>query len=151
MGLLYNNRAKMGHMKGMTLDFKQKVQTSTDSFNNPVNTIVEIPVDDCLVAPMSEPLSAREQQAIHQSRDQVRIHIPKAFTGDVSSSYFAYDGKIFKLDSDSVAFMNENTPTRWNRYFRAEHVGNYEDGDEDIWGSFFVTEDTQMSLVPESS
>lgn len=59
---------------------------------------------------------------MEQSRDQVRIHLPKAYTGDVSDSNVAWNGKLFKVDSDSVVFMNENTPTRWNRYFRAECV-----------------------------
>ena len=89
---------------------------------NPAPTITNIEVEDCLIAPVTEPASAREQQALEQSRDQVRIHLPKAFTGDVSDSDVTWDGKVFHLDSDSVAFMNENTPTRWNRYIRAEAV-----------------------------
>lgn len=59
---------------------------------------------------------------MEQSRDQVRIHLPKLFTGDVSDSTVAWNGKLFKVDSDSVVFMAENTPTRWNRYFRGECV-----------------------------
>jgi len=33
-----------------------------------------------------------------------------------------WGGKTFRVDSDSVEFMIENTPGRWNRYFRAESV-----------------------------
>lgn len=109
-------------MKGMTLTFKLKTQTSEDAMGNPVMSVTNTSVDDCLVAPITEPSTAREQQAINQSRDQIRIHLPKAFTGDVSNSDVDYDGKTFHLDSDSVAFMNDNTPTRWNRYFRAEVI-----------------------------
>lgn len=138
-------------MKGMTVEFKQKVQTGTDSLNNPTGEIVGITVDDCLIAPIAEPVGAREQQAMHQSRDQVRVHLPKTFTGDVSDSYIAYQGKIFQLDSDSVAFMNENTPTRWNRYFRGESVGQYDQDAPDVWLHFFVTEDSNYVLVQEDS
>lgn len=138
-------------MKGMTLEFKQKVTTGTDDFNNPTFEIVGISVPDCLIAPIIEPASVREHQAMHQSRDQVRIHLPKLFTGNVSGSYIAYQGKIFQLDSDSVSFMDENTPTRWNRYFRAESVGQYDADMPDIWLHFFVTEDSEYYLEPEGS
>lgn len=109
-------------MKGMTLTFSKRSATGTDAMGNNTYTTSSIAVDDCLIAPITEPSTAREQQAITQSRDQVRIHLPKTFTGDVSDSDVTYDGKVFHLDSDSVVFMAENTPTRWNRYFRAEAI-----------------------------
>lgn len=89
---------------------------------NPVPSVTNIEVEDCLIAPITEPANAREQQALEQSRDQVRIHLPKTFDGDVSDSDIVWDGKTFHLDSDSVVFMAENTPTRWNRYVRAEAI-----------------------------
>ena len=107
-------------MVGMELVFTHKVDAAPDAMGNKTHTTEEITVADCLVAPITEPATAREQQAMEQSRDQVRVHLPKAFDGDVSSSTFDYDGKTFTLDSDSVVFMAGNTPTRWNRYFRAE-------------------------------
>lgn len=109
-------------MVGTTLTFKLKTQTSLDAMGNPVMAETNVDVADCLIAPISEPSTAREQQALDQSRDQVRIHIPKAYTGDLSNADVDWDGKTFHLDSDSVAFMNENTPTRWNRYIRAEAI-----------------------------
>lgn len=137
-------------MIGIALEFKQLIETGRDAFNNPVGSIGSITVSDCLVAPISEPANAREQQAMHQSRDQVRVHLPKSFTGDVSNSYFAYGGKVFHLDSDSVAFMKENTPTRWNRYTRAESVGDYDaNNPNDVWLKIFVTEDSKF-IVQEA-
>lgn len=115
-------------MQGITLTFERRIQTGTDAFNNPTFTVEEVEVEDCLIAPVTEPATAREQQAINQARDQVRIHLPKAFTGNVSGSRVEWDGKLFELDSDSVSFMSDNTPTRWNRYVRAECVINYQAG-----------------------
>lgn len=109
-------------MKGITLTFVQKIANGTDALNNPTFTTQNVVVDDCLIAPIIEPITAREQQAVTQSRDQVRFHLPKAFTGDVTDSDVTYQGKKFHLDSDSVTFMDENTPTRWNRYIRGENV-----------------------------
>lgn len=107
-------------MKGMTLTFVKKTKSSTDAMGNAVYTTSEIEVDDCLVAPITEPSNSREQQALEQSKDQVRIHLPKTYTGDVGNSDVDYNGKTFHLDSSSIKFMDDNTPTRWNRYFRAE-------------------------------
>lgn len=107
---------------GMTMTFSKRTATGKDDMNNPTYTTEEITIDDCLVAPPTEPVSVREQQAMEQSRDVVRVHLPKATDEDISHSTFQWDGKTFTIDSDSVQFMNENTPGRWNRYFRAESV-----------------------------
>lgn len=109
-------------MKGITLTFVKQTPGTPDAMGNAVPTTSNIVVNDCLIAPISEPSNAREQQAMEQSRDQVRIHLPKAYNGDVSDSDVTWDGKVFHLDSDSVVFMNDNTPTRWNRYIRAESI-----------------------------
>lgn len=110
-------------MKTITLTFTKNIQGSElDPFGNPIKTKQAISVEGCLIAPITEPSSHREEQAIEQGKIQVRIHLPKTFTGDVSDSDVEWDGKTFHLDSDSVAFMNENCPTKWNRYFRAEAI-----------------------------
>lgn len=109
-------------MVGMEIDFIKQVANGTDALNNPTFTTQTISVEDCLVAPITEPTTAREQQAMEQSKDQVRVHMPKASSDDVGNSTFVYDGKTFKVDSSSVKFMLANTPTRWDRYYRAESV-----------------------------
>ena len=108
-------------MKTLTLTFTKTVQGGeVDAFGNPIETTENIAVDGCLIAPITEPTSKREQQALEQGKDQVRIHLPKTFTGDLGDSDVEWGGKTFHLDSSSVQFMNENCPTPWNRYFRAE-------------------------------
>ena len=110
-------------MKTITLTFNKKVEgAELDPFGNPVKSTQTIAVDGCLIAPITLPTNHREEQAMEQGKIQVRIHLPKTFTGDVSNSDVEWNGKTFHLDSDSVAFMNENCPTAWNRYFRAEAV-----------------------------
>lgn len=109
-------------MVGMEIVFTQRVANGTDDLNNPTYTTQTVTVDDCLVAPITEPTTAREQQAMEQSKDQLRVHMPKTSTADVGDSEFTYEGKVFRVDSSAVKFMDDNTPTRWNRYFRAESV-----------------------------
>lgn len=105
-----------------TLTFIKKVANGTDAFNDPTYETEEVEVEGCLIAPIIEPAPGREQQAMEQSKDQVRIHLPKTFTGDVGGSTVEWDGKVFSLDSSSVKFMDGNTPTAWNRYFRGESL-----------------------------
>lgn len=109
-------------MVGVEITFIKEVAGPLDAMNNPTYTTQNIVVEDCLVAPITEPATAREQQAMEQSKDQVRVHMPKTDDTDVGNSSFVYDGKTFRLDSSSVKFMDDNTPTRWNRYFRAESI-----------------------------
>lgn len=110
-------------MKTTTLTFSKSTPGATrDAFGNLIPSTKDIEVDGCLIAPITEPTNAREEQAMQQGRIQVRIHLPKTFTGDVSDSYVGWGGKTFHLDTDSVVFMDENCPTQWNRYFRAEAI-----------------------------
>lgn len=136
-------------MIGTTLDFRTQVEIGRDELNNPVYDTISIKVDDCLIGPNAEPSDARQQQAMTQYKDTVRIHLPKTFTGDVSSSYILWQNKLFHLDSDSVIFMPENTPTRWNRYFKAESLGAKDDPNNATLISFFVTEDSDSYMQQE--
>lgn len=111
-------------MKTTTLIFKCQRATGVDDFNDPVYEDYNVCVDGCLIAPVTEPMTRAENQALQQGKNQVRIHLPKTFTGDVSNSRVEWDGIVWRVDSDSTCFMNENCPTQWNRYFRAE--ANYE-------------------------
>ena len=109
-------------MTGMQITFNIEHQTGVDAMGNPVMGTTQKTIDDCLIAPITEPTNAREQLALEQAKDQIRIHLPKTCSDDVANSTIIYNEKVFKIDSDSVVFMTANTPTRWNRYFRAEAI-----------------------------
>lgn len=110
-------------MIGMTLNFKKRVATGAkDSFNNPVYSESTISIADCLIAPVTEPIDRVESAALDRDVTVVRIHLPKADTRDVSNSTVVYDGEEFRIIGKPVKFMDANTPTRWNRYLRAEVV-----------------------------
>lgn len=109
-------------MKTITLTFKKKVEGAKDALGNPIFTTQDVKVEGCLIAPITEPTNDRETQAMAQGRKQVRIHLPKTFTGDVSNSTVNWNGDNWRIDSDNVSFMAENCPTNWNRYFRGEAI-----------------------------
>lgn len=109
-------------MKTITIEFRKRQKTGLDELRNPIYENTTISVAGCLVEPISEPQNARENQAMERGKIQVRVHLPKVFTGDVSKSAFDYNGVEFETDTNPVEFMRENTPTKWNRYFRAEAI-----------------------------
>lgn len=109
-------------MKTIMIRFRKREKVGVDKLRNPIYANNEISVDGCLVEPVSEPQNARENQAMERGKVQVRVHLPKAFTGNVAKSSFLWDGVEFETDTNPVKFMDENTPTKWNRYFRAEAI-----------------------------
>ena len=70
-------------------------------------------IDDCLVANNGSP---------NASRPQILIHIPKTDDHDVNNSFVSYEGCEWHVIGTTVAQMDGNTPTRWNRYAIAERI-----------------------------
>lgn len=113
----------MTELKGTSLRFIKRTPTGeTNALGEPTYSSTTIDVEDCLVEPIGEPTNAREQQAIQQGKLIVRIHLPKAFAGDVSDSIVAWGKHNYRVDHQGDEFMAENTPGRWNRLFRAEVI-----------------------------
>ena len=109
-------------MTGITLVFTKKVDGETkDAFGNPVPTTESITIDDCLIAPITEPVSAREEQAISQGRIQVRIHLPKTSDADVSDSDVEWGGKTFHLDKGMYLSLR----TIRNIIHDERYIGNF--------------------------
>lgn len=108
-------------MKGMTLKFSIKNQVGTNAMGDPIISRSVIVISDCLVEPVND-TPRRDQMALDQGVDQVRVHIPKNCNAKLGGATFMYDGKVFMVDSDSVEYMIWNTPTRWNRNFKAQAV-----------------------------
>lgn len=70
-------------------------------------------IDDCLVANNGSP---------NAPRPQILIHIPKTDEHDVDGSFVSYEGHEWHVIGTTVAQMDGNTPTRWNRYAIAERI-----------------------------
>lgn len=104
------------------MSFVKRVQDGTDDFNNPKYTTETLEIDDCLIGPPTEPYDRVESAALDRNVTLVRVHLPKTDKRDVSNSEFDYEGETFRVIGKAVAFMEGNTPTRWNRYMRAEAV-----------------------------
>lgn len=82
--------------------------------NRPTATGLEtFTIEDCLIANNGSPNAARPQ---------ILIHLPKTDTHDVDGSFVAYEGYNWHVVGTTVAQMDGNTPTRWNRYAIAERI-----------------------------
>lgn len=105
------------------LEFKKRVPTGAkDGLNDPIYSETTIEISDCLIAPITEPLDRVESAALDRDVAIVRIHLPKSDTRDISDSTVDYGGQTWRVIGKPVAFMDENTPTIWNRYVRAEAI-----------------------------
>lgn len=104
------------------MSFTKRVKTGVDDFNNPVYSSETLSIDDCLIGPPTEPYDRVETSALDRDITLVRVHLPQGNTVDVSDSEFMYDGQTFRVIGKPVKFMEENTPTRWSSYLRAEAV-----------------------------
>lgn len=91
-------------MIGMDVTFK----------NRPTNTGFEtFIIKDCLIANNGTP---------NASRPQILIHLPKTDEHAVDGAFVAYEGYDWHVIGTTVAQMDGNTPTRWNRYAIAERI-----------------------------
>lgn len=110
-------------MIGITIEFKQRVKNGEfDKLNNPLFDEETFEIANCLVAPITEPVDRVETAALDRDSAVVRLHLPKADTRDISNSTFEYGGQVWRVIGKPVQFMNENTPTDWNRYVRGEAI-----------------------------
>lgn len=78
-----------------------------------INGLETFSIDDCLIANNSTP---------NASRPQILIHLPKTDNHDVDGSFVDYEGYDWHVIGTTVAQMDGNTPTRWNRYAIAERI-----------------------------
>ena len=110
-------------MKTIVLEFKKRVPTGAkNKLNDPVYSEETFEISDCLIAPITEPVDRVESSALDRNIAIVRIHLPKSDSTDVSDCTTEYGGQIWRIVGKPVQFMDDNTPTIWNRYLRAEAV-----------------------------
>jgi len=70
-------------------------------------------INDCLIA---------TRGTSEASRPQITIHLPKKDPRDVVNSWVEHDGFDWHVTAVTAVQMNENTPTRWDRYAIAERI-----------------------------
>lgn len=92
-------------MKGMTVEFRNHPdgEGGVETFS----------IQDCLIANNGSPNSRRPQ---------ILIHLPKSDKRAVDGAWVNYEGFSWHIVGTTIPQMDENTPTRWNRYAIAERI-----------------------------
>ena len=91
-------------MIGVSVTFKNRpTATGFETFT----------IKDCLIANNGSP---------NASRPQILIHLPKTDKREVDGSFVDYEGYDWHVVGTTVAQMDANTPTRWDRYAIAERI-----------------------------
>lgn len=91
-------------MKTLSVTFKNKpTSAGLETFT----------INDCMVANNGSP---------NTSRPQILIHLPKTDSHVVDGAFVSYDGHDYHVIGTTAAQMDENTPTKWNRYAIAERI-----------------------------
>lgn len=90
------------------------IGTSVTFKNRPTADGLEtFTIKDCLIANNGSP---------NASRPQILIHLPKTDKRDVDGAFVSYEGYDWHVIGTTVAQMDVNTPTRWDRYAIAERI-----------------------------
>lgn len=92
-------------MKGINVDFKNRP--------NEDGSVSNFTVKDCLIAQSGSPTSRRPQ---------VTVHLPKSDSANVNGAWFDYDNATYHVIGTAAKSIEDNTPTRWNRYCIGEKV-----------------------------
>lgn len=91
-------------MKSLTVTFKNKpTSAGLETFT----------IDNCLVANNGSP---------NAIRPQILIHLPKTDSHIVDGAFVSYDGHDYHVIGTTAVQMEDNTPTKWNRYAIAERI-----------------------------
>lgn len=92
-------------MTGVEVQFKNKP--------NDDGTLSDHIIADCLIAQNGSPTG---------TRPQIIVHIPKSDETDVQDSWINYRGGSYHVIGATVPGIQQNIPTRWNRYVVAEKI-----------------------------
>lgn len=98
-----------------------KRQTGTDAFNKPIYTEDEIPVENVLIAPVSDAeildtLNLTGRKAVYQ------LGIPKNDTHDWEGQRVQFFDETWRVIGKPVRGMNELIPLDWNLKVRVESI-----------------------------
>jgi hypothetical protein len=113
--------------KTHTVNFRIPGEPVINDFGEEVSEYSNEVVSGCLFSPISSEDMIFPK--VQQDKTTVRIDIPKTFLKSLSNAELTFentnsylDGRTFKVVGNTVGFMPENTPGRWNRFIFAQEI-----------------------------
>lgn len=112
-------------MRGRTIQLYTQIQTGTDWSNRPIYEEALVDVNDVLInSPTAEDIA--QTLDLFGKHVQYVLSIPKGDENDWTNKKVFIPGYgMFRTITD-VQYMEENTPTRWNKEVKVERYGESE-------------------------
>lgn len=111
-------------MRGVTVILKEKTQTGTDAFGQPVYETTDVPIDDVLVG-RPESTDIQNTLSLYGKKITYTLSIPKGDTHVWYKSQVVLPApwnETFNVIGDAIETIEANTPTRWNRVVHLERI-----------------------------
>lgn len=106
-------------IKGITVTLYEATQTGVDGFGRPIYTETAVPVNDVLVAPLSDE-EILDTVNLTGKKAKYQLAIPKGDAHDWENRRVSFFGEDFRVIGKPTIGIEENIPLRWNKKVKVE-------------------------------
>lgn len=111
-------------LKGITVNLITKSQTGTDAFNRPIVQEVTTPVNNVLVAPLSQTgEEILSELSLNGKKVKYQLAIPKGDTHNWEDAEVEFFGVRWQTLGFSTIGIEDMIPLDWNRKVLVQRVG----------------------------
>ena len=101
-------------MKGVAVVLYERVQTGTDSFNDPVYSLTPVTVENVLVGqPTTDEITSSID--LYGKKIEFMLGIPKGDSHDWENTTVEIFGESFQTFGATIQGIEENIPLEWNK------------------------------------
>lgn len=110
-------------IKGLTVTLYTVTQTGVDAFNHPAYTETAVPVENVLVAPLSDE-EVLETLNLTGKKAKYQLGIPKGDTHDWENRKVRFFGEDFRVIGHPTEGIESLIPLGWNKKVKVESCEN---------------------------
>ena len=110
-------------IKGITVTLYTVTQTGVDAFNRPVYAETAVPVENVLVAPLSDE-EVLETLNLTGKKAKYQLGIPKGDTHDWENRKVHFFGEDFRVIGHPTEGIESMIPLGWNKKVKVESCEN---------------------------
>lgn len=106
-------------IKGITVTLYEVTQTDIDGFGRPIYTETAVPVNDVLVAPLSDE-EILDTVNLTGKKAKYQLAIPKGDAHDWENRRVSFFGEDWRVIGKPTIGIEDNIPLRWNKKVKVE-------------------------------
>lgn len=111
-------------LKGITVNLITKTGSGTDAFNRPIEQETTTPVDNVLVAPLSQTgEEILSELSLNGKKAKYQLAIPKGDTHNWTDAEVEFFGERWRTIGFPTEGIEDLIPLDWNRKVLVERVG----------------------------